>query len=642
VSDVQATRDGPNLLVKFPYSANDVSLVKKVGGGRWSKTEKIWKFRLSWEACLGLREVFGDRLVVMPPLVEWAREEKRRREELEAIRDGATDIMPRFVNLPRFAPLLYSRLSNRPYQMTGVAFALTGGNVLLGDQPGTGKTYQALGAVVESGAKRVLIICPRTAVRTVWESHINELLPGYAVPYVAQGSRAEREKVIGQFDSYWTSEPRILIVNHEMVRVKRMYRCMVGIDCRTPTTFILSDQPEFKSAPGTKGGCYSGAHKHSTRFYPEYDQLFDSPWDMIIMDESHKSLASTSNKQSKNITQVRLGAVRLPLKPGGNKLAVSATPHRSKANKAWGTLNWLQPDVFSSYWTWAKRYFNVDDSGYGAVVSEIPDDPDKFRDAMRPYMIARTKADVAPDLPPIQYAGTAHPLNPDSVGVWLPLDPAQEKAYKDMVSLAQTTLGGKQLTAVGVLAEITRMKQFACSSLGLIDGEWYPSPPSNKLDWIMEFLEERDGYDGKVVIASQFTRLLHMVNDALKIGGYKSMMLTGETSDKGRENFVRRFQDTDDDAKIGLINMFAGGESITLDAADDMILLDLPWTDSQIEQVESRIHRISRIHQVTVYRLLSIGTIDEQLAVLTQEQRELIKTLTPEARSLLKEIIHRV
>lgn len=277
------------------------------------------------------------------------------------------------------------------------------------------------------------------------------------------------------------------------------------------------------------------------------------------------------------------------------------------------------------------------------TVSEAPADPEAFRDAMRPYMINRTKADVAPDLPPIEYAGTAHPDNPDSVGVWLPMDPAQAKAYDDIVRVAGTILDGKKLTAVGVLAEITRMKQFACSLLSRtsnLDREWHPAMPSNKVDWIMEFLEERDGFDGKVVIASQFTRLLHLIGSVLDDAGYAYMKLTGETSDRGREIFVQNFQDPDDKAKIGLINMYAGGESITLDAADDMIMVDLPWIDDQIEQVESRIHRISRIHQVTVYRLLSLGTIDERLAVLTAEQRALIKTLKPEARQLLKGIIH--
>jgi SNF2 family DNA or RNA helicase len=255
-------------------------------------------------------------------------------------------------------------------------------------------------------------------------------------------------------------------------------------------------------------------------------------------------------------------------------------------------------------------------------------------------MIARTKADVAPDLPPIEYAGTAHPLNPDSVGVWLPLEPAQDKAYNDIVRLASTTLEGTQLNAVGVLAEITRRKQFACSLLTpTAEREWYPSLPSNKIDWILEFLEEREGYDGKVVIASQFTRLLHLIKITLEEAGYPALCLTGETSDQGREEFVRRFQDPDDRFKIGLINMHAGGESITLDAADDMIMVDLPWVDSQIEQVESRIHRISRIHQVTVYRLLSLDTIDEHLAVLTAEQRELIQSLRPEGKALLKEIL---
>lgn len=994
-SAIELTKSGNKIYVTFPYDAGDVKLVKSVGGGRWSPKDKVWTFGLSLKACHGLREAFGDRLLIAPPLAEWAWAERHRLEELEAIRDGASDVEPTFTRLPGAAPLLFSRLRTRPYQMQGVAFALAGGSVLIGDQPGLGKgspngtpvltpsgwvpieslvpgdlvtgsdglphkvtgtyprgmlpvyrvtmddgaevtvdedhlwsacnknayqagypfktistrelserlhqnwriplvapvqfpgqglpinpyilgvwlgdgiagtaafcpgdeevpcevarllpkgyflttrdedratiysiakegarsapnlfrtalrdlgllncrswerfipecylfasvqdriallqglmdtdgevsangcgisstserlandvrslvqslggtarrskrwghrpwfttgeehklgrptygvgaislpegitparavadryrprskypprriiksieptgeaevtcisvdspdslyvtrdfivthnTYEALGAIVESGARRVLISCPRTAVRTVWEAHIAELLvpDDAAQVYVAQGVRAERERIIEEFSSNWGDypRPRILIINHEMVRVKRMYRCMVTPDgaFARETSFILDGQPEFKDAPGTtKRSCHSESHKHRTMYCPEYPQLFGEKWDLIMFDESHKVLASTSNKQSKNITQARLGAVRLPVSDIGRKIAVSATPNRSKATKAWGTLNWLRPDVFTSYWRWAGDYFKVTEGAYSREVGDKPRDVAKFRDDMRPYMIARVKADVAPELPPIEYAGTAHPgaapgLN--NPGIWLEMLPEQAKAYRQMLELGSADLDGGTLTAIGLLAEITRRKQFASSMLYGNDNSdrWLPCLPSNKVDWILQFLEEREGFDGKVVIASQFTQLLHMIRDVLSDYGYRSLILTGETSDKDRVRFVGRFQDPDDPVQIGLINSKAGGESITLDRADDMILVDEPWTDDEKRQLEDRTHRISRIHQVTVYQLRSLGTIEEKIALLTAEQRELIAQLRPDGKRLARELLH--
>lgn len=652
MSRVELTREGNRILVRFPYSPSDVSAVKSIGGGRWNDSKKVWTFGLDLAVCRSLREAFGDRLVIHDPLAEWAWEEKRRLETLEKIRDGDTSLTPTFTRLPKIAPVLFERLLGRPYQLAGVAFATAGGNVLIGDQPGLGKTYEALGAIVESGARRVLIVCPRTAIRTVWESHIEELLP-LATVHVAQGIRADREDVISDYEETVSRlsrindhHPSILLVNQEMIRVRRMYRCMVNVETGhkdVQTKFILQGQPEFKEAPGTKRGCNSSGHEHRTMYYPEYPELFSEPWDFIVMDESHKLLASTSNKQSKNITQGRLGAVRLPLANSvGRKLAVSATPNRSKANKAWGTLNWLRPDIFTSYWNWAGKYFQVTDSGWGGskVVSDKPSDVEQFRDSMRPYMIARVKSEVAPELPPIEYAGTPHPRNPEIRGVWLEMGEEQARAYKQMVVDGSADLGGVKLNAVGLLAEITRRKQFASSLLYQSDGgRWLPCLPSNKVDWILQFLEEREGFDGKAVIASQFTQLLYMLKEILDGAKYVSMMLTGDTSDKERVRFVQRFQDPEDSVRIGLINSKAGGESIALDQADDMILIDEPWTDDEIRQLEDRAHRISRIHNVTVYRLRSLGTIEEKIALLTNDQRILISQLRPEGKKIAEELL---
>jgi hypothetical protein len=648
VTQVELTKSGNRIFVTFPYSPLDVQKVKAVGGGRWNASQKVWTFGLSLKTCQGLREQFGDRLLISPVLAEWAWEERRRLEALEAIRDGAMDVEPQFTRLPEISPLLYDRLRTRPYQMQGVAFAIAGGSVLIGDQPGLGKTYEALGIIAESGARRVLISCPRTAVRAVWEGHINELLP-LATVHVAQGVRATREAVFRDYDETVTrlrninsQYPSIMLVNHEMVRVRRMYRCMINPNGQS-TKFVLDDQPEFKNPPGSsKNSCQSEDHEHRTMYYPEYPELFREKWDMVIMDESHKTLASTSNKQSKNITQARLGAVRLPVSDIGRRIAVSATPNRSKANKAWGTLNWLRPDVFASYWRWAEEFFNVSDSGWGGAreVSDKPTDVEQFRDAMRPYMIARIKSDVAPELPPIEYAGTPHPDHPEITGVWLEMLPEQQKAYRQMLELGSADVDGGTLNAIGLLAEITRRKQFASSLLmGDFDDKWLPCLPSNKVDWILQFLEEREGFDGKVVIASQFTQLLYMIREVLIDSKYQSMILTGDTSDKERLRFVQKFQDPDDPCKIGLINSKAGGESITLDQADDMILIDEPWTDDEKRQLEDRIHRVSRIHNVTVYVLRSLGTIEEKIALLTDEQRLLISQLRPEGKKLARELL---
>lgn len=609
-------------------------------GARWSKTANAWTLKLSLVTCQALRAEFDDRLVISRSLRDWAWEQRNKNEQLERLRSGDVP-SDALYDLKGLAPVLLNRVSKRPYQVAGAAFALTGGNVLLGDQPGLGKTYQALAAMVASKAKRILIICPRTAVRSVWESHIRELCP-FAHTVIAQGSRAEREADIAEYnsraDSFASMNTKYviaLVVNKEMIRVKRVWLCKLE---------DATKYREFPKPPGKNGGCPDeNGHQHAARYYPEYPELFRQPWDYIIMDEAHHALASRYNVQSNNITQLRLGAMRLPLSKGGRKLAMSGTPYRSKAQKAWGTLNWLNPKEFSSFWAWADELFKVTDGRYAREVSQTPRDAAQFQDRMRPYLIARTKAEVAPELPPIEYAGTTPDGSPDGpIGVWLDMDPAQAKAYASMVEMAEAELHNGRITATGVLAELTRLRQFACSygilqpRLGSERTQMKPALPSNKYEWLLDFLREREGFGGKVIIASQFTGLLKVFQDQLNKEGFKPLILSGETSDKGRVNFQKAIQDPNGPYWIGLINMHAGGEAITLDQADDMIILDNPWISDVLEQMENRLHRISRIHQVTVYRLQSRDTIEQGIAELTDQQRADLMALRPEGKKILE------
>jgi SNF2 family DNA or RNA helicase len=527
---------------------------------------------------------------------------------------------------------------HRKYQIAGTAFLLAGKQAILGDDPGLGKTLQALAAIIESDAKEILVACRRTATRTVWERETLRWTPGIAT-FVAQGSRAEREKAIEDFMWYGVKEdesiaemesredrPRkMLIVNIEMVRAKRLEVCPAAPD----GICAFGDRPPRDHI------------KHEYKSTPEWPFLSLTYWDAIIFDESHNLLASTANIQSKRITQARFGAVQIRkrLRPDGLAIALSGTPFRSKVEKGWGTLNWLRPDVFGSYWRWAETHFGVEDGRYGKIVGGgnkvlEPRDPESWDHMLRPYYLKRTKADAAPDLPPIDFAGT--PIDPEDPNsqcyVQLDMSPEQSKAYWQMESLAEANLESGRITATGVLAEITRLRQFATAShdIGLGRQQLVPTLPSNKLEWLIDFIQEREDTGQKVVVASSFTSIVELAARTIrKECGLEVLTLTGATSDRDRVNLVTRFQDQNDPLRVVCLNRDAGGESITIDAADEMVVLDMPWVSDRDEQLFSRIHRVSRIHQVTIYRLVSSGTIDEWIANLNEEQREVVMKSSP-------------
>jgi SNF2 family DNA or RNA helicase len=631
--EAKITTDGKRVLAKIPYAnGSGPKLAKRVPGARadWDKTVEPnvflgWSYPLSMDTCRSFRKVFGDGLEILSPLWAWAKEEAKRERKLEELREE--DIAEvTFDLLMDQAPDLLAAMRTRPYQLAGAAFMLAGRDVILGDDPGLGKTLQTLAAIIESDAREILVACRRTATRTVWERETMRWAPGIAT-FVAQGSPAERQRAMDEYADFPVTIPgvrKMLIINIEMIQAKRHEICpATGGKCAYEGQRTPADHPRHR---------YDATYK--------WPFLFGREWDAIILDESHNLLASTYNYQSKNITQSRFGAVKLRrcLREGGLAIALSGTPFRSKLVKAWGTLNWIRPDLFGSYWRWTERHFGVEDSAYGKIVgggvkSPEPLDAEDWDKMLRPHYLKRTKKDAAPDLPPIHYAGT--PIRPDEPDspcyVKLDMVPAQAKLYRQMTRDSELILDGRKVTATGVLAEITRQRQLADSAVKIGPGRTLlPELPSNKLEWLVEFIQEREGTGAKVVVASSFTEIVELVADVLRREcGIEVLTLTGATSDRKRSDLVARFQDPNDDLRVVVLNRDAGGESITLDAADEMVVLDQPWVSDRDEQLEARIHRVSRMHQVIVYRLISVGTIDEWMASLTEEQREVVANASP-------------
>jgi len=581
-----------------------------------------WTYPLAWSTCVALRKTFGNDLKVGPRLTAWAWDEHRRNEQLEQLRAGNGASLTR---VPTEAPGLYKALQNRPFQLTGTAFIAQSKRVILGDDPRLGKTYQALGAIIETGSETILVACPKTATRSVWAAKIREFTGEEA--YVAQEDRANRELVLEQFAG--ATGRRWLVVNKEMIRVARRWVCKGDKDHRStsaPTVSWCAEHGwEGRIKPGRRNGC-QGRHEHRIVHHPVFPQIHGMTYDAIVLDECHHALASQSNKQSDNISQIRLGAVKLKLTDDGLKLGLSGTPFRSRLTNSWGTLNWCRPDVFTSFWNFAAEHFGVDQGGYGGsyrILRDTPIDDEAFITALRPYYLARTKAEVAPQLPPI-----------DHVDVSLEMTSKQAKAYYDMKEDAKARLENGEILANGVLAELTRLRQFASAWGKMSAGTFVPNRDSNKLEWVLQFLEEREAQNGKVVIATGFTKLAKLFAEEIRAKGWKVLMITGDTTGRQRDQAQDEFQNGS--TRVIVINMFAGGEAIDLSAADELVALDDPWNDDTRQQYENRIVNLSKTNQLTIFHLRSEGTVESDIAEMNDAQRAALMSAKPKA---LKDVL---
>lgn len=616
---VRLEKVGKRIHVQFPYDPSDVNAVKSVPGASWSKTGRVWTFPLEMSVCRGLREAFGSRIEIGTDLGTWAAGEVAREKQLAEYQQANDADL---VQVPHVSPVLDKAMSARTYQRAGAAFIAHGRSVLIADQPGLGKTLETLAGIVEAQAEgHIMIVSLKTAMDVVWRREIQRWLPEdvYSV-HVAHGTAPQREATIDAWKG--SNAPyNFLIVNPQMIRLKVNVECVEG------------------KCNGYGVGCKSKHLKWSEGKYP---QLFDIELSGVVIDESAHAQSSlvAESANMKKWSQFRVGAATLNIKPDGVRIALSGTPMRGKPRNMWGTLNWLRPELYTAFWKWANRHFHVVETQFGMEIGGLRDE-EGFTRELSSVMLRRTKAEVLKDLPPKQYGGTPlDPQDPNSVvGVWVPMEGAQLRAYKAMQKNAKVALEGGTLSAVGALAELTRLKQFA-NSAGVMDGTTFvPSLPSNKIDTVLDMLADRgiekDGEgDSKVVIFSQFTSMINLTAKVLRENGIKCHVLTGETkAGAERERLITEFQE-DDETRVFLVNTNAGGVALTLDRADDMFILDETWIPDDQEQAEDRLHRASRNHQVTIYYIRSLGSVEENIARDNEEADDLQKRLMDGSRGV--------
>jgi SNF2 family DNA or RNA helicase len=555
-------------------------------------------------------------------------------------------------------------MRRRKYQRVGARFLADNQASGLFDDPGLGKTLICMGGILEAEVPGpYLIIAPKTAAESVWQREIERWLPREHRAVVMPEFRYQRERKLRltRFtDKTW------IIVHPEMVMVQSWLICRQPIEKkrkvrnrRTGERRTIITKAEcgirtpLKQKQQTELSCGHIKSRKTKRVdEPSYPRLFEIEWGAIVIDESHESLIRRSGVP----TQRRRGLDMLATRNDGMRIAMSGTPVDSKPHQLWGTLNWLDPVQYSAFHRWAEMFWQK--GGYtGFEIGEFRKDREKMLwDSLSSISLRRTKAEVAKDLPPKMEVGTPlDPREPDSpIGIWLEMADKQKRAYQEMEAISQTELDSGSLAATTALAELTRLKQLACS-YGDMDTRmvrarcdpdterlcrdcrrhgWHeelkyfykPTLPSNKFDWTADTLEEW-GYPKnpltRVVIVSFYTGILGMFGQGLekhyrrKPNNPLCTAITGRTPGKDRRAIIDRFN-SGYGPDVMLLNVKAGGTAITLDTADRMIFLSETRIPDQQIQAEDRIHRVSNPRQCMYYYLRSIGTVDVGTALVNR------------------------
>lgn len=597
--------------------------------GRGEEREfEFHHYPLDLTTCKILRQEFPD-LKIGPDLEVWARKEAKHRAFVRSLHIRSRMKPLPLKRVPLDCPFMWKAMQNRGYQTVVPAFAREVGSHFNGDQPGLGKTLMELAALVERGTRgKVLVIAPRKAIRATWGPEIRKWFRKSRIKTLVtfadaeEGQKDDRESVIEWFRSRpcGADELQFLLINPEMVRW--VFECGGDPDGNN------------KCRNGNSRACaFTDTHTK----YPRHPAIAFAQWDAILVDETHKFLMN-ANERSGSVSQVGYGLQKLN---APYRVGMSGTPFKGKPRKFWMILHWLRPDLYTAQGKWQEAYFQSVDNRYAFSGRAITEDmraerEPMFNEDLDQIMVRRTKREL-------------HRMNPK----WAPpdkqyqtikleMDSKQRKAYESMKADALAQIEGGTLMANGLLAELTRLKQLATAYGKLTTSrsarkrehgqmDFAPALPSCKWDWIKNiFLEERGILDGdgdlKVVIASQYTSVLHMFAEQLTKMKVPYFLIEGPT--KNVAEIQRKWQSSDRSVRIVLLSTMAGGVSLTLDAADDLVMVDETFIPDDTEQVEDRVHRTSRTdHQVTIYRLCTVGTIDEAILEGNDDLDEVQKKL---------------
>lgn len=328
-------------------------------------------------------------------------------------------------------------------------------------------------------------------------------------------------------------------------------------------------------------------------------------WGGVVLDEAQ----FVKNRQAKTHVAVRrLGA---PF-----TVAVTGTPLENSLMDLWSLLSLTAPGLYPRPDVFTKNYRKPIESG------ERPELLDLLRRRIRPLMLRRTKEQVAIDLPPKQIQVMA--LDPHPVHRHI-YDQHLQRERQRVLGL----LDDPESNRVAILAALTRLRQLALDPV-LVDEVHAGKATAAKIEFLVDQLRELAAEGHRALVFSQFTGFLRIVEAALTRAGVTTAYLDGSTTD--RQAVVRGFREGD--AVAFLISLKAGGFGLTLTEADYVYVLDPWWNPAAEAQAIDRAHRIGQNRPVTVYRLVSGGTIEEKVVALQERKRDLFQRVVDEGGSL--------
>jgi SWI/SNF-related matrix-associated actin-dependent regulator of chromatin subfamily A member 5 len=346
----------------------------------------------------------------------------------------------------------------------------------------------------------------------------------------------------------------------------------------------------------------------------EKSHLKKFAWEYIIIDEAHR----IKNEESSLAQVIRLFNSR-------NRLLITGTPLQNNLHELWALLNFLLPDVFGDAEAF-DQWFSAQDADQDTVVSQL-------HRVLRPFLLRRVKADVEKSLLPKK-----------EINLYVGMSDMQIKWYKNILEKdidAVNGANGKKESKTRLLNIVMQLRK-CCNHPYLFDGA-EPGPPyttdehlidnSAKMIMLDSLLKRMKAQGSRVLIFSQMSRVLDIMEDYSVFRGYQYCRIDGSTAHEDRIAAIDDYNKEGSEKFLFLLTTRAGGLGINLTSADIVVLFDSDWNPQADLQAMDRAHRIGQKKQVMVFRFVTENAIEEKVLERAAQKLRLDQLVIQQGRA---------
>ncbi|MBH1942270.1 SNF2 helicase associated domain-containing protein [Mobilitalea sibirica] len=508
----------------------------------------------------------------------------------------------------------------RPYQITGYKWLKTladnelGG--ILADDMGLGKTLQSIVYI----ASEVTKVSDKEELEDKNELAEKDLKDDSFTNNISRKKDSKINDLINkdiQNEASYNSLLSSVKLQNKISKEDNIYNHRKQFLIVCPTSLIYNWLDELENfAPFIKAQVVSGTpqeRQDSIETCDDCDVLITSyplirrditlyekfEFHTVFIDEA-QFIKNDSSLNAKSVKRLR----------SKHKFALTGTPIENSLSELWSIFDFIMPGYLYNHSKFVEIYEKP-------IMKEDNEALKELHQHIAPFILRRMKKDVLTELPDKYETKMLTELSEEQKLVYMSyLESIRSELHSEIEE------NGLEKSKIRILAALTRLRQICCHPSTFIDNY---QGGSGKLELLMEVITDAIANEHRILVFSQFTSMLRIIENELKDMNINYFYLEGSTPTEDRNDYVKRFNSGE--GKVFLISLKAGGTGLNLTGADTVIHYDPWWNPAVEDQATDRVYRIGQQNKVHVMKLITKGTIEEKIYKLQRKKKELSDTI---------------